>query len=98
MQIYFLCILPLNLNAQRKIYDKQSIIEIEIIGDLKVLFNDVNPQNARYHDIIIYYLDGDSSVSLPAKAMTSGIFRCCNCKIPPLAIKPQKINDPIFNT
>mgnify|MGYP005834880387 CR=1 FL=1 len=99
-QIFLLCTVTLSSNAQGNIFDKQSILEIEIIGDLKELFNDVIPQNARYHDIIIYYLDGDSSVSLPAKAMTRGIFRRnrSNCKIPSLAIKPQKINDPIFNT
>jgi len=100
LQIYLLCILPFTLYAQGNLFDEQSVLEIEIIGDLKELFNDVNPQNASYHDIIIYYLDADSSVSLPAKAMTRGIFRRnkSNCKIPPLAIKPQDINDPIFNT
>jgi len=100
LQISLLCILPLTLYAQGNLFDVQSVLEIEIIGDLKELFNDVNPQNARNHDIIIYYLDSDSSISLSAQAMTRGIFRRnkSNCKIPPLAIKPQDINDPIFNT
>ena len=97
-QIFILCIVT--ISSARNLFEEQSILEIEIIGDLKELFYDVNPQNARYHDIIIYYLYADTSVSLPAKAMTRGIFRRdkSNCKIPPLAIKPQKINDPIFNT
>lgn len=100
VHIFILCMLTLSSYAQGNLFDEQSILEMEIIGDLKELFNDVNPQNARYLDIIIYYLHADTSVSLPAKAKTRGNFRCSksNCKIPPLAIKPQKINDPIFNT
>lgn len=99
LSLYF-CILINNLNAQINIFDNQSILEIEIIGDLKTLFNDVNPQSARYHDIIVYYIHADSSISLPAKAITRGIFRRdkSNCIIPPLAIKPQRDDDPLFNT
>lgn len=100
IRIFILCILTLSSYAQGNLFEEQSILEIEIIGNLKELFTDVNLQNVRYHDIIIYYLYADTSVSLPAKAMTRGNFRRSksNCKISPLAIKPQKNNDPIFNT
>lgn len=100
LQIFCLCILPFGSIAQGNIFDNQSVLEIEIIGDLKVLFNDVNPQTAKYHDIVLYYMYADSSISIPASAKTRGIFRRdkSNCKIPPLSIKPEKINDPVFNT
>lgn len=98
--IICLCILPFGSIAQGNLFDNQSVLEIEIIGDLKVLFNDINPQSAKYHDIVIYFIYADSSFAIPASAKTRGIFRRdkSNCKIPPLAIKPQKVNDPVFNT
>lgn len=86
--------------GQSQIFMSDEILEVEIITDLKTLFRDIDPEKAQYHDALLYYIYADSAYSIPAKIKTRGIFRRdrTNCRIPPLSLKPQKLNDPLFNT
>jgi hypothetical protein len=84
--------------GQTSLFDEESILEFEVIGNLKSLFNDVNPNKAKYHKIFLFYIDGDSSITVNAKAKTRGLFRRSkqNCRIPPLALKVNEFENSIF--
>jgi len=75
--------------GQERLFDKHSLIRIDVATDLRKLFNDINPETANYHKGLLTYIDFEgNSVTIPVKLKTRGIFRRSkeNCNIPPLTV------------
>jgi hypothetical protein len=78
------------LSAQHSLFDKEDILNIDIVTDLRALIRDVNPENAKYHKGLLTYINSSGdNVSIAVKLKTRGIFRRSkdNCNFPPLTIK-----------
>ena len=79
-----------DLNAQEFLFDKEEIIRIDIVTDLRALIRDVNPENAKYHQGLLTYINPlGENISIAIKLKTRGIFRRSreNCNFPPLTVK-----------
>lgn len=82
-------VLAICSSGQDRLFDNHSLIRIDIATDLRTLFNDVNPETAKYHKGILTYIDTlGNSVTVSVRLKTRGIFRRSkeNCNIPPLTV------------
>jgi len=91
------------LTAQERLFDKEEIIRIDIVTDLKNLIRDVNPETAKYHNGLLTYINHlGENVSISIKLKTRGIFRRSkeNCNFPPLTVKfsPDTIDNLFIDT
>lgn len=75
--------------GQERLFDSHSIIRIDIATDLRKLFNDINPETAKYHKGLLTYIDAQGNTVIHSvKLKTRGIFRRSreNCNLPPLTV------------
>jgi len=85
-----LLLFSVKLYPQSTLFNSNVPFTIELVADYNEIFNDRNPENAKYHNAILVFQDSISNYrSINVKLKTRGIFRRSreNCKVPPLTVK-----------
>lgn len=100
--LIFLFTLLVDIMPQDRLFESNSLITIDIVANLKELFRDVNPDNAKHHDGYMSYIDSEgNNTNVRIKLKTRGIFRRSrqNCNTPPLSIKfvDENLDKTIFS-